>query len=150
MTTATVLLVEDDPNDVFFFQTVWKKAGIVNPLRVANDGQEALDYLEGAGEFADRDKYPLPSLTILDLKLPRVMGIQVLKRIREHPALRKLIVIVLSASASDADIAEVYELGANAYLMKPPEMDQLADIVRAIKHFWLTHNHAPHVIFPDG
>ena len=143
MTTTTVLLVEDDPNDVFFFQNVWKKAGIVNPLRVAKDGQEALDYLEGAGEFADRDKYPLPCLTILDLKLPRVMGLEVLKRIREHPALRKLIVIVLSSSLSDEDISEVYELGGNAYLVKPPEMGRLADIVKAIKHFWLTHNHAP-------
>jgi two-component system response regulator len=145
MTTTTVLLVEDDPNDAFFFENVWKKAGILNPLRVAKDGQEALDYLEGAGEFADRDKYPLPSLTILDLKLPRVMGIQVLKRIREQPALRKLIVIVLTSSVSDADISQVYELGANAYLVKPSEMDGLADIVRAIKHFWLTHNHAPRV-----
>ena len=143
MTATTVLLVEDDPNDVFFFETVWKKAGIVNPLRVATDGREALDYLEGAGEFADRDKYPLPSLTILDLNLPRVMGIQVLKRIREQPALRKLIVIVLTSSENDADISEVYELGANAYLVKPPEMDLLAEIVQAIKHFWLTHNHAP-------
>lgn len=146
MTTTTVLLVEDDPNDVFFFQNVWKKAGIANPLRVAKDGQEALDYLEGAGEFADRDKYPLPCLTILDLKLPRVMGLEVLKRIRELPALRKLIVIVLSSSLSDEDISEVYEFGGNAYLVKPPEMGRLADIVQAIKHFWLTHNHAPSLL----
>lgn len=143
--TQTILLVEDDPNDVFFFQTAWNKSGIANPLRVARHGQEALDYLEGAAHFADREKHPLPCLIILDLKLPRVMGLDVLAQIRGHSELRKLIVVILSSSNREEDISRAYELGANAFLVKPPEMDELADIVEAITHFWLTHNHPPRI-----
>jgi CheY-like chemotaxis protein len=143
MTTGAILLVEDDPNDVFFFQTVMKKLGITNPLRVAHDGGEAIDYLEGAGKFADREAYPLPCITLLDLKLPRIMGLEVLERIRGQPELRKHIIVVLTSSRSAHDMARAYELGANAYLVKPPEMDELADVLQAIKHFWLTHNHPP-------
>ena len=143
MTARAILLVEDDPNDVYFFRVVMKKADIDNPLHVAKDGQEALDYLEGTGKFADRGTYPLPCLTLLDLKLPRIMGFEVLERIREQPELRNQIIVVLSSSRSDHDISRAYELGANAYLVKPPEMGELTDVVVALKHFWLTHNHPP-------
>ena len=141
--TSTILLVEDEATDAFFFERAMKKAGVANPLRVATDGQQALDYLEGRGKFADRETYPLPCLIVLDLKMPGTTGFEVLERIRGQPDLRKLVVVVLTSSVSDDDIAKAYELGANAYLVKPPDSAELVNIVQAIKQFWLTHNHAP-------
>jgi len=106
--TTTILLVEDEATDAFFFERAMKKAGVVNPLRVVTDGQQALDYLEGRGKFADRDTYPLPCLIVLDLKMPGTTGFEVLERIRGQPDLRKLVVVVLTSSVSDDDIAKAY------------------------------------------
>lgn len=138
----TILQVEDDPNDVLFLQKAMKKAGVANPIQVASDGQQAIDYLKGAGQFADRGKFPFPCLVLLDLKLPYVMGLDVLRWIRKQPG-TVLPVIMLSASAEEADIAASYHLGANGFLSKPSEASKLDDIVRAIKDFWLTHNTLP-------
>src|SRR5688572_12299591 len=98
----TILQVEDDPNDVFLLQHALTKVGVANPIQVATDGQQAIDYLKGEGRFADREKYPLPCLVLLDLKLPHVMGLNVLKWIRQRPG-SALVVIMLSASGEDAD-----------------------------------------------
>jgi CheY-like chemotaxis protein len=141
--THVILLVEDEPNDAFFFEHCLKQAGIENGLRVARDGTEALEYLQGAGPFADRNSYPFPSLVVLDLKLPRATGFEVLEQIRREPELRRLIVVVLTSSSSDKDIARSYELGANAYLVKPSDSRRLAHMVHTIKEFWLTHNRPP-------
>jgi CheY-like chemotaxis protein len=138
----TILQVEDDPNDVFFFQKAMRKVGVMNPVHVASDGQEAIDYLQGNGKFFDRSLFPFPCLVLLDLKLPYVMGLDVLRWIREQPW-TNLPVIMFSASAEEADIAASYRLGANAFLSKPSEARQLDDIVKAIKDFWLTHNALP-------
>lgn len=138
-----ILLVEDEPNDAFFFEHSLKHAGVENLLRVVRDGVEALEYLQGAGKFADREKFPLPSLVLLDLKLPRATGFEVLEYMRDHPELRRLIVVVLTSSSSHRDIIKSYDLGANAYLVKPSDSRQLAQIVKTIKDFWLTHNHPP-------
>jgi len=138
-----ILLVEDEENDVFFMQHALKEAGILNPLHVAQDGQEAMDYLSGHGRYADRERYPLPGLTLLDLKLPRVMGWEVLKWIRGQPELKSLIVIVLTSSQLPPDIEAAYQLGANAYLVKPSSPLGLREIAAAIKQFWLTLNHGP-------
>jgi two-component system response regulator len=137
-----ILLVEDDLNDVFFMQQAMRKAGIVNPVQVATDGQKAIHYLEGTGAFSDRDKFPLPCLVILDLKLPIVMGLDVLKWIRMRPELG-VPVIILSASSNEADIEAAYRLGANAYLVKPNAVEKLVAIARSIKEFWLVHNTPP-------
>jgi len=142
----TILQVEDDPNDVFLFKHAMKKVEMANPIQVASDGQEAIDYLSGTGKFADREQYPLPDLVLLDLKLPYVMGLGVLKWIRGQPNTAP-IVIILTASAEDADIASAYRLGANAFLTKPSEASKLQDIVKAIKDFWLTHNTLPQQTF---
>src|SRR5580765_974579 len=142
----TILQVEDDPNDVFFFQRSMKKAGVPNPTQVAEDGQQAIDYLKGAGKFADRDQFPLPGLILLDLKLPYVMGLDVLRWIREQPNTAP-VVIILTASAEEEDIATAYRLGANAFLTKPSEAGKLQEIVKAIKDFWLTHNTLPRQSF---
>src|SRR3954462_11300887 len=110
LSMKTILQVEDDPNDVFLLQHAMKKVGVLNPIQVATDGQEAIDYLYGAGRFADREEFPFPALVLLDLKLPYVMGLEVLGWIRNQPA-RALPVIMLTASAEEADIAASYRLG---------------------------------------
>lgn len=137
-----ILQVEDDVNDVFFLQHAMKKAGVANPIQVASDGQQAIDYLKGAGKFADREQFPLPCLVLLDLKLPHVMGLEVLKWIRQQSGLA-LVVVLLTASGQDADIATAYRLGANGFLVKPSEASKFEDMVKAIKDFWLTHNTLP-------
>ena len=141
----TILLVEDDENDVFFMRNAFKEVGILNPLQVAVDGQAAMDYLSGKGGYADRERFPLPCLTLLDLKLPRVMGLAVLKWMREQPALKSLIVIILSSSRLGPDIERAYQLGANAYLVKPSSQPELRKIATGIKEFWLELNRGPAV-----
>lgn len=143
MNPPTLLLVEDEPNSVFFFEHAMQKNGMTHPLQVAGDGQEAIDYLAGTGKFSDREKFPVPGLVILDLKLPRATGFEVLQKIREQPRTRTLIVLMLTSSASQADVAKAYALGANAYLVKPLQLEVLTELVGAIKLFWLTHNTPP-------
>src|SRR5580765_5095451 len=111
----TILQVDDDANDIFMLQHAMKKVGVTNPLQVATNGQEAIDYLQGAGKFADREKFPFPYLVLLDLKLPYVMGLDVLRWIRQQPP-TPMVVIVLTASAEETDIASAYRLGANGFL----------------------------------
>jgi CheY-like chemotaxis protein len=139
----TILLIEDIPDDVFFLKNAFKEAGVYNPLYVAKDGREAQDYLSGKDAFADREQFPLPCLTLLDLKLPRVMGLDVLRWIRRQPGLRSLIVIILTSSQQLSDIEGAYELGANAYLVKPSSPAELREIAITIKKFWLELNHPP-------
>ncbi len=139
---TTILQVEDDPNDVLFLQRALKKAGVNNPVRRVSDGQQAIDYLQGAGPFADRERYPFPSLVLLDLKLPYVMGLEVLRWIRQQIQ-RPLVVLILTASAEKADIAKAYQLGANGFLVKPSEAGKLHEMMKALKDFWLTHNSLP-------
>jgi len=141
--TAPLLLVEDEDASVFFFQHVTKKLGITNELRVVRDGRAALDYLEGTGPFADRVGHPLPGLVILDVRLPRATGFEVLELIRARPETRNLIVLMMTASGSEEDIEKAYRLGANAYLIKPLGLENLEALIRSIRDFWLTQNHAP-------
>ena len=140
--TGTILLVEDEENDVFFMQEAMRKARVSNPIRVASDGQQAIDYFKGAGKFTNREEFPLPCLVILDLKLPYVMGLDVLKWIRQQPGVPP-IVVILSSSKEEEDIATAYRLGANAYLFKPSDTGKLQDIAKSIKDFWLTQNTPP-------
>jgi len=119
-----------------------RKAGVANPIQVAGDGRQAIDYLRGAGKYADRETFPLPCLVLLDLKLPHVMGLDVLKWIHQQPGM-SLVVIILTASAERTDLAAAYHLCANAFLTKPVESGKFEDMVKAIKDFWLTHNTLP-------
>ena len=134
--------MEDEENDVLFMQQAMQKAGVLNPIRVASNGQEAIDYFKGTGKFANREDFPLPCLVLLDLKLPHVMGLDVLKWIRQQSKVAA-IVIILTSSKEEADIATAYRLGANGYMVKPPDVNQLTDIAKSIKDFWLTHNTPP-------
>src|SRR6185503_15657370 len=110
------------------------KAGVTNPIHTVSDGRQAIAYLQGTGKFADRAKFPFPCLVLLDLKLPYVMGLDVLKWIRKHLS-AALPVVMMTASAEDADIANAYRLGASAFLSKPSEAAQLEDMAEAINHF---------------
>jgi len=136
----TILLVDDDENDVLFITMALQKAGASCAIHVAADGQEALDYLKGQGKFANRSEFPIPSLVLLDLKLPQVPGLEVLKQLRERPEYDGVIVIVLTSSRHPNDIQSAYRLRANAYLCKPSGLEKLAPIAQVIKDFWLTHN----------
>jgi CheY-like chemotaxis protein len=137
---CSILHVEDSPEDVFLLQYAFQIAEIANPVHVVSDGQQAIDYLSGTGKFADRIHFPLPGLVLLDLKLPHKMGLDVLRWIRRQPEFKALIVIILTASINEGDLQRAYELGANAFLVKPSSAADLADISRALKHFWLIHN----------
>ena len=140
--TGTILIVEDDSNDVFFMQQAFKKAGVFNPVQVVSDGQQAIDYFNGDGKYADRGVFPLPGLVLLDLKLPYVMGLDVLKWIRQETE-AAAIVLIFSSSRDESDIAAAYRLGANGYLIKPLEVSKLLELVNSIKDYWLTHNSPP-------
>jgi CheY-like chemotaxis protein len=135
-----ILHVEDSDEDIFLVQYAFKRAEITNPAQVVTDGQMAIDYLSGAGKFTDRTQFPLPGLVLLDLKLPHVIGMEVLAWIRQQPSLKPLIVIILSSSGQEGDIARAYELGVNGFLVKPADANTLADMCKALKHFWLTYN----------
>jgi CheY-like chemotaxis protein len=142
-----VLLVEDDPNDVFLTQRAFQKAGVANPLQVVNDGEEAVARLSQMGRYGDREKYPLPVLVLMDLKLPRKSGLEVLEWLRGQPGLRRLPVVILSSSKESGDVSRAYELGANSYLVKPVDFDSLLGMVKSLSLYWLILNKAPEV--PD-
>jgi CheY-like chemotaxis protein len=139
-TNRTLLLVEDNEDDVFLMKRALKDALVKNPLRVVEDGQEAVDYLAGAGKFADRDNYPLPVVVFLDLKLPYLSGHEVLAWIRQQKELESLVVIILTSSNEASDLSRCYSLGANSYLVKPPTPAQLEELAKAFKWYWLEHN----------
>ena len=141
--SGTILHVEDRPEDVFLLKYAFTRAEITNPVQVAIDGQEAIDYLAGKGKYADRAQFPFPCLVLLDLKLPVKSGIEVLQWIRSQPSLKSLIVIILSSSIYEGDIKRAYELGVNAFLVKPSESKVTFDMCKALKHFWLEHNQPP-------
>ncbi len=138
-----VLLVEDRDDDIFFMRRAWKLQGITQTLQVVTDGREAIAYLGGDGKFSDRQKFPLPCLILLDLKLPYVMGLDVLKWIRKQARLKTLPVIILTSSSVQTDIDEAYKLGANAFLVKPSNVHKLDELVRLIRDFWLAANSFP-------
>jgi CheY-like chemotaxis protein len=134
-----ILQVEDDWDFVWLLNRAFQKAGITDPVQVASDGQMAIDLLAGTGPYADRGKYPVPCLVLLDLHLPAVPGLAVLEWIRQQPALEGLAVVLISSLAHPADIARANELGANLFLEKPSDSWQLLDFARLLKDRWLGH-----------
>lgn len=136
----TILLVEDNENDVLFMKRAFKNAQIPNPLEIVTDGQQAIDYLAGLNQFSDRKRYPLPILMFLDLKLPTVGGLEVLGWLRDRPEHKTLVVLVLTTSKEPSEIERAFDLGANAYLAKPSSFSELTSMMQATKSFWLTFN----------
>lgn len=140
-----ILLVEDEPGDVFRIQRAFQKANAVSSLEIVNDGEQAIHYLSGQEAYQDRDRYPLPILILLDLKLPRYSGFDVLNWLRNHPELKHLPVAVLTSSDQQVDIDRAYTLGANSYLTKPPSPNTLQEMVKAIDLFWIVFNQPPRI-----
>jgi CheY-like chemotaxis protein len=136
-----LLLVEDNEDDVFLMRRALKGAKVANPLFVAEDGQQAVDYLGGAGKYSDRARYPLPAVVFLDLKLPMISGHDVLAWIRRQSDLDNMVVIVLTSSNEASDLNRCYSLGANSYLVKPPTPEQLEELAKAFRWYWLEYNH---------
>lgn len=142
-TDATILVVEDDPGHAMLIQEAFAAAQLANPLHVVSDGEEAIAYLEGTGPYADRDTHPLPVLVLLDIHMPKRSGLDVLEWMRGEPELKRVPVIMLTASEDDGDIDRAYELGANSYLIKPVGFDALLDVVRTLGLYWLVVSRLP-------
>lgn len=138
-----ILLVEDNPDDVELTRRAFRKSNIANDLIVARDGVEALDYLFATGAHADRDPDALPQVVLLDLKLPRLDGLQVLERVRAHPKTALLPVVILTSSIEQRDLVSGYSLGANSYIRKPVDFSEFVDAVRQLGLYWLLLNQAP-------
>jgi CheY-like chemotaxis protein len=134
--TEHILVAEDDATDAFFLQRAFNRAGIPVKLHFVRDGQEALDYLEGKGPFSDRAAHPLPDLLLLDLKMPRLDGFDVLTWLRGQPTLRNLEVVIFSGSDESRDVSRAYGLGATAYLVKPHSVEELNGLVGRLKQQW--------------
>jgi len=127
-----VLLADNSEEDTLLMRTVFGRAGFVQPLRAVRDGEEAIAYLQGAGAYGDRKSYPLPTILLLDLNMPRKNGFEVLQWIRAQPSLRRLRVYILSASSRAEDIDRAYDLGANSYLVKPSSLNELTNMTRCL------------------
>jgi two-component system response regulator len=139
----TILLVEDNPDDVELALRAFAQTQVASDIVVARDGAAALDYLFGTGEYAGRDASTLPQLVLLDLQLPRVDGLEVLRRIRSDTRTRLLPVVVLTSSTESRDLVGSYGLGANSYVQKPIDFAQFLDAARQLSRYWLAVNHPP-------
>ena len=141
---GTVLLVEDNPDDVALTLRAFKKNHFMNPVVVAKDGAEALDYLFCTGPHADRNPHEPPTLMLLDLKLPKVDGLEVLRRVRADERTKLLRVVILTTSKEQPDLLASYELGANSYVRKPVDFDEFVAAVGQLGFYWLMLNEPPH------
>ena len=141
--TPLILLVEDNPDDVELTLRALKRSGIAVQVVIAHHGVEALDYLFATGTHAGRDPEAQPDLVLLDLKLPKVDGLDVLRRIRSRPDTALLPVVILTLSSEERDIREAYRLGANSYIRKPVDFDQFNDLLREVGRYWLQLNEPP-------
>lgn len=140
-----ILVVDDDPNDVLLLQHAFRELNLANPVLMVGDGEQAIAYLAGDGVYADREQYPLPRFVLLDLKMPRKSGFEVLEWVRQQPGLKHLPVVTLTSSREISDINRAYELGANSYLCKPVKFDVLLEMMKTVTQYWLVFNE-----YPDG
>ena len=143
MKDGIILLVEDNPDDVTLTRRVFEKQNIRNTIMEAHDGAEALDYLFGTGAHVGRDLREQPQLVLMDIKLPKVDGIEVLRRIRSDPRTRLQPVVILTSSKDEKDVVTSYALGANSYIRKPVDFAEFAEAVRLLGLYWLLHNEQP-------
>ncbi|HET7143969.1 MAG TPA: response regulator [Anaerolineales bacterium] len=143
MKNKVILLVEDNPSDIGLTQRALDKSHIANKMVVVEDGQEALDYLFGSGKYTGRDVNKLPALVLLDLKLPRVSGLEVLRQIRAEEHTSRLPVVILTTSQEEQDIAQSYDLRANSYIRKPVDFTQFVQAIQHMGLYWLVLNEPP-------
>jgi two-component system, response regulator len=143
MNTKTILLVEDNPSDVKLTKRALERNQITNELIVAEDGAEALSYLFGTGQYAGRDINNIPTVVLLDLKLPRIDGLEVLRKIRSNELTSLMPVVILTSSDQEQDLIASYKLGANSYIRKPVDFNQFTEAVRNLGLYWLLLNESP-------
>ena len=140
---SAILLVEDDEADIFLLRRAFRNARIANPLIEVRDGQAAIQYLSGEGDYAERTRYPIPFMVLLDLRLPKLSGFEVIAWMRDQPQLANLVVVVLTASDHVTDVTKARDLGANSYLVKPGNFEELVQMVKRIKGRWLLLDRLP-------
>lgn len=143
LNAKTILLVEDNPSDIELTKRALKREHILNDIMVVEDGQEALDYLFGTGQFEGRDMSQMPALILLDIKLPIIDGLEVLKRIRANPRTHRLVVVILTSSKEDQDLIAGYDLGVNGYIRKPVDFIQFSEAIKYVGLYWMVVNEAP-------
>ncbi len=140
---AVILLVEDREDDILLIRKAFERGKITNPLQVLRGGEEAISYLSGVGKFSNRAEYPLPDLLLLDLKMPGIDGFEVLRWIRQNPGLSRMPVVVLSSSEDMRDVNQAYQLGANSFMIKPMDFENVVELGKMLKTYWLRMNKAP-------
>jgi CheY-like chemotaxis protein len=146
---AVILLAEDREDDILLVQRAFTKGEVSNPLFVVRDGDEAISYLSGIGKFGNRAEYPLPDLLLLDLKMPRVDGFEVLRWVRQQPGFSSLRVVVLTASDQIRDVNTAYRLGANSFMVKPTDFENVIEMAKTLRNYWLQMSKAPDVSRPS-
>lgn len=140
---SVILMVEDNAEDILLVQRAFIEAALLNPLHVVHDGEEAIAYLRGVGKYANRVSHPLPDLLLLDLKLPRKDGFQVLNWVRSQPGLSRIRIVVLTISEQLRDVNRAYQLGADSFLVKPSDFQQVVSLVKTLRHYWITASKGP-------
>src|SRR5579862_1446776 len=143
MTENLIVAAEDEPVDAMMLKRAFRKAGLSDNLMILEDGEILQDYLAGKDAYADRQQFPLPVLLLLDLKLPRRSGLEVLEWLRQQPGLKRIPVVVLTSSSDSIDVVRAYDLGANSYLVKPVEFDALLEMMKNVGVYWLVMNQKP-------
>jgi CheY-like chemotaxis protein len=142
--TQTILLVEDNPVDILLMQRAFRNETFANTsLQIVRDGDAAVFYLNGDGEYSDRDRYPLPAIILLDLKLPRRSGHEVLVWLKQQPELKRLPVVMLTSSRQTPDVKRAYDLGVNSYLVKPVGFASLLEMMQSFNDYWLNYTELP-------
>ncbi len=142
---GVILLAEDDEDHVVLIRHAFAEADLRNPLFVVWNGEEAIAYLSGTGKYANRDEYPLPDLLLLDLKMPRVDGFEVLKWVRQQPGMAALRILVLTSSNELRDVNRAYQLGANSFLVKPLDFQDVIQLSKVIQKYWLNTSKTPEI-----
>ena len=143
VTKKTVLVADDDENDISLLRRAFLKAGIDVPITCVRDGEEAIQYLHGDKPFADRDAFPIPALLLLDLKMPRTNGFEVLEWVRKQAGLKRMLIVVMTSSDEPQDVDRAYDLGANSFVKKPNDFSDLTKITRKLHEYWLETNLCP-------
>ena len=146
---SLILLAEDREDDILLIRKAFAKAFIANPLQVVRDGEEAVEYLKGEGKYSNRAEYPLPDLLLLDLKMPRMDGFEVIKWVREQPSLSRLRIVVLTSSDSIRDVNVAYRLGANSFMVKPMDFEDVIEMTKFLTRYWLSLSKIPETSRPS-
>lgn len=147
-TRPVILLVDDDPHDVVLIRLAFRKIGIIDTIQLIKNGTEAMSYIKGEGLYSNRSQFPLPTLMLLDLKMPRTSGFEVLEWIRNNPGLDRLVVVVMSSSREEKDVQQAYALGANLYLVKPSRFSDLVKMMDSLREYCASPNPKGHPAAP--